>query len=123
MKVKLDENLGHSHLELLQKAGYEADRVHEEGLSGISDEELWQHTCKEQCFFITLDLDFSDVRRFPPGDHPGILLIRARSRSRETILTVLKRTLKEHPLESLIGCLAVADEIHTRIWRPPSKKD
>jgi hypothetical protein len=27
--------------------------------------------------FVTLDLDFSDVRRYKPGTHPDILLIQA----------------------------------------------
>lgn len=66
---------------------------------------------------MTLDLDFSDVRRFPPGTHPGILLLRPRSRSRQAVLEVLTRVIKEQPLETLQGCLVVADEILTRIRR------
>lgn len=33
--VKLDENLGRTHVEILRTAGYEVDRVHDQGLSGI----------------------------------------------------------------------------------------
>ncbi|RAM48276.1 MAG: hypothetical protein C6Y22_28760 [Hapalosiphonaceae cyanobacterium JJU2] len=77
--VKLDENMAKTHVELLQQAGYECDRVTDEGLSGAEDEIVWQQVCAEGRFFITLDLDFSDVRRFPPGTHPGILLVRSRS--------------------------------------------
>ena len=36
MKLKLEENLGISHLRFLRELGYPADRVHEEGLSGAS---------------------------------------------------------------------------------------
>ena len=118
MKVKLDENLGISHLQLLREAGYEAERVHEEGLTGATDEELWEHVLRSERFFITLDLGFSDIRRFPPGEHPGILLIRARSRSRRAVLDVLRRVLNELSLEEFAGCLVVADEEKTRIRRP-----
>jgi predicted nuclease of predicted toxin-antitoxin system len=66
-------------------------------------------------FFITLDLDFADIRRYKPGSHPGILLLRTRSRSSAAVLQVLERVLNERRLESLAGCLAVADESLTRV--------
>jgi predicted nuclease of predicted toxin-antitoxin system len=111
--------LGRTHVELLRNAGYEADRVHDEGLSGAIDASVWERVCAEGRFFITLDLDFADIRRYPPGSHHGILLLRARSRSRPAVLQVLQRVLSEQQLDNLSGCLAVADETHTRIRRPP----
>jgi len=71
--VKLDENLGKTHVRFLRELGYEADRVHDQGLSGANDERVWARVCAEGRFLITLDLDFSDVRRYRPGSHPGIL--------------------------------------------------
>jgi predicted nuclease of predicted toxin-antitoxin system len=118
-RVKLDENLGQTHSRFLQRLGYDADRVHDQGISGASDEIVWERVVAERRFFITLDLDFSDVRRFQPGTHPGILLIRARTRSRSAVLEVLRRSIEEHPLETLVGCLAIADERLTRVRRPP----
>ncbi len=117
--VKLDENLGRSPVALLRDAGYVVDRVHDQGLSGAADEVVWQRVCTEDRFFVTLDLDFSDVRRFPPGSHAGILLLRPRSRGRRDVLEILKRVLAEQPLERLRGCLVVADQGYTRIRRPP----
>ncbi|WP_290880749.1 DUF5615 family PIN-like protein [Fischerella sp.] len=118
MLVKLDENMAQTHVEFLQQAGYECDRVTDEGLSGAEDEIVWQQVCAEERFFITLDLDFSDVRRFPPGTHPGILLVRPRSRSRQAVLEILSRVVSEQPLETLKSCLVVADEMQTRTRRP-----
>ncbi|MDP5339378.1 MAG: DUF5615 family PIN-like protein [Nodularia sp. (in: cyanobacteria)] len=116
--VKLDENMAQKHVEFLQQSGYGADRVTDEGLSGAKDEVAWQQVCAEDRFFITLDLDFSDVRRFPPGTHPGILLLRSRNRSRQAVLEILTRVVNEQSLVALKGCLVVADEIQTRIRRP-----
>ena len=118
MKIKLDENLGRPHVALLKRHGYEADRLFDEDLSGIEDTELWRHICREQRFLITLDLGFSDVRRRPPGTHPGILLLRPRGKGRGSVLRVLRRVLAEQSLELLEGCLAVADETRTRVRRP-----
>ncbi|MGL5059534.1 MAG: DUF5615 family PIN-like protein [Microcoleus sp.] len=119
MQIKLDENMSLAHAELLRQEGYDCDRVTDEGLSGADDDIVWQQACAEGRFFITLDLEFSDVRRFPPGTHPGILLLRPGSRSRQSVLNVLSRVVSEQPLEMLQGCLVVADEMQTRIRRPP----
>ncbi len=89
MLVKLDENMARAHQELLVNAGYLADRVTDQGLSGAADPIVWQRVVDEGRFFITLDLDFSDVRRFPPGSHPGILLLRPRSSGRDAVLDIL----------------------------------
>jgi predicted nuclease of predicted toxin-antitoxin system len=116
--VKLDENLGRSHVQLLQAAGYQADRVTDEGLSGAADRAVWERVQAEKRFFITLDLDFSDVRQFPPGSHAGLLLLRPRSKSRDAVTEILQSVLREHPLGTLSGCFAVADPGQTRIRRP-----
>ena len=118
--VKLDENLARAHLDLVRQAGYDVDRVYDEGLSGAADERIWDHVCAEGRLFVTLDLDFSDVRRYKPGTHPGILLIRARSRSATAVTEVPARIIAERSLDDLSGCLAVADESFTRIRRPLS---
>ena len=117
MKVKLDENLGRAHVALLKRHGYEADRLFDQGLSGIEDAELWRRVRREGRFLITLDLGFSDVRRHAPGTHPGILLLRPRRKGRNAVLDVLRRVLSEQQLETVAGCLAVADESRTRVRR------
>ena len=123
MLLKLDENLGRSHVELLRSAGHDAHRVHDQGLSGWADSAVWKRVCDEGRFFITLDLDFADVRRYKPGSHPEILLLRTRSRSSAAVLQVLERVLKERRLESLAGCLAVADQSLTRVRRPRNRAE
>ncbi len=120
-KVKLDENLGEGHARLLRQAGYDVQRVYDEGLSGQSDEIVWARSCQEGRLFITLDLDFADIRRYATRPHPGVLLVRAKTRGQQHVLTVLARVIGEHDLGDLASCLVVADEQHTRIRRPTSE--
>jgi predicted nuclease of predicted toxin-antitoxin system len=120
LAVKVDENLGESHARLVREAGYDCDRVTDEGLSGASDEELWAKVVAESRLFITLDLDFSDVRRYPPGTHPGVLLLRPIDSARDSVAAVLRKVLERHDLHDLVGCLAIADVDRTRIRRPRS---
>lgn len=118
MKIKLDENLSKAHAEFLQQAGYDCDRVTDEKLSGADDETVWREVCQEERFFITLDLDFADIRQFPPGTHPGILLLRPNSSSSRAVLGLLKRIVKEYSLFDWQGCFVVANERQVRIRRP-----
>jgi predicted nuclease of predicted toxin-antitoxin system len=119
MKIKLDENLSNDHTALLRQHGHDADRVHDQGMSGASDDAVWARVCAEGRFLITLDLDFSDIRRFPAGSHPGILLQRPLRQSVAGVLSILTRLLaSEEGLESFARCLAVADDYSTRVRRP-----
>ncbi|MFA0741722.1 MAG: hypothetical protein DFNUSKGM_001836 [Candidatus Fervidibacter sacchari] len=122
IKVKLDENLGKTHAEFLRQAGYHAERIHDQGLSGWSDEEVWKKVCKEQRLFITLDKDFANLRKYPLGSHAGIVLLRPYSHSRTAVLRILEKLLSQYVLEDLYGCLVVADEYRVRIRRPSEAK-
>ena len=74
MKIKLDENLPLRLSTLLSGLGHDAHTVHDERLAGRPDNEIWQAAQTESRFLITQDMDFSDLRKFAPGSHHGILL-------------------------------------------------
>ena len=66
MNFKLDENFGTRTQRIFRELGHNADSVIDEGLGGASDIALYQ-VCREHGLcLVTLDLDFSDVLRFPP---------------------------------------------------------
>ena len=76
MKLKLDENLPGSAAPRLAALGFDVDTVLDEGLRGQSDDTVWAAAQREQRFLVTQDLDFSDLRRFAPGTHEGVLIVR-----------------------------------------------
>ena len=73
MKIKLDENIPGGLAGVLQALGHDADSVVDEGLAGYPDLPVWQTAQQAERFFVTQDLDFSDLRQFAPGKHYGIL--------------------------------------------------
>ena len=76
MKIKLDENLPERLVAALQALGHDVDTVRAERLAGQDDADVWHATQAAGRFFITQDLDFSDVRLYTPGTHAGLLLVR-----------------------------------------------
>jgi predicted nuclease of predicted toxin-antitoxin system len=79
VKIKLDENLSRHLKDLLQGLGHEVSTAVEEGLLGKVDIEVGAAAKSEDRMIFTLELDFADLRKFPPGSHPGVILFRPRS--------------------------------------------
>ena len=76
LKIKADEDLPGSVAVKLRGAGYRVDTVVEEGIGGTKDPALWQAVQAEGQFLITADKGFADVRKYPPGTHQGVMLLR-----------------------------------------------
>ena len=94
MKFKLDENLGSSSAELLRIAGFDVVTVHNENLGGATDNHIFSVCIKENRCLITLDLDFSNILRFPPFGTPGIIILRPNQYSDISQIHALLHKLK-----------------------------
>lgn len=116
MKIKLDENLPASLAATLAAKGHDVDTVPAEGLAGRPDLDVWRAVTDEGRFLITQDLDFSDSRRFAPGTHPGILLLRLREPGIRALVLAVDAISGE--LETWAGCFVVATENKIRVKRP-----
>lgn len=79
MKIKLDENLPNHLVGVLRDLGHDADTVRDEALTGRDDRTVFHAAQEAGRFFITQDLDFADIRRFVPGTHHGLLILRLRN--------------------------------------------
>src|SRR2546427_13259710 len=76
MKFKLDENLGTRTQQLFRVQGHDVQTVRSQGLQGSADVHLFNVCRLEQRCLVTLDLDFTDVIRFPPSRSNGIVVFR-----------------------------------------------
>ena len=120
MQIKVDEDLPRAIAGLLREAGHDARTVQDESLGGASDARLRRIARREGRLLLTADKGFADLRRFPPGTHPGIVLLRPREDGIRPAVALVQALLSACPLESLSGCLAVATPGGIRIRRPPS---
>lgn len=76
MKFKLDENFGRRTQHIFQMAGHDVQTTLDEKIQGCPDRQIYEICCAESRCLVTLDLDFSDVTRFPPERGGGIAVIR-----------------------------------------------
>ena len=93
MRAKLDENVPMEATELLRAAGWICDSVHDEGLGGADDPTIGAVCRKEDRVLFTIDLDFADIRTYPPSEYVGIVVFRPPEPSRRHVLQMLARVL------------------------------
>ena len=117
MKIKLDENLPTALARRLGDLGHDVETVHDEARVGQDDDRIWQAAQIEERFFITQDLDFSDIRKFVPGSHWGLLLVRFHKPGRRALTEILGSIFATQDIESWRGCFVVATEHKIRVIR------
>jgi hypothetical protein len=67
---------------------------------------------------LTLDIEFADLRKYPPGSHPGVILFRPLSLSPLSVNTFITGFIRRTDLEKLTACVAVVDPVHVRVRYP-----
>jgi predicted nuclease of predicted toxin-antitoxin system len=91
---KIDENLPRDAAELLRSHGFDAETVREASLAGAGDDVIAAVIQRENRVLITLDLDFSDIRTYPPEHYSGIVVLRPKAQDKIAIMELLRRLLK-----------------------------
>ncbi len=118
MKVKLDENLPGELVTVLTSLGHDVHTVLDERLNGRDDATVFGAASTEGRLFITQDLDFADLRRFIPGTHPGIILLRLQDPNRRQIIEKIKHIATFERFEDFSRCFVVVTDRKLRVRRP-----
>jgi predicted nuclease of predicted toxin-antitoxin system len=115
MRFKVDENLPAEVAELLRAAGHDALTVLDEKLGGRPDPAIGQVIKDEKRALVTLDLDFADIRAYPPGEYAGLIALRPTMQDKPSVLALIRRVITLLNTEPLTGTLWVVDETSVRI--------
>ena len=99
--MKLDENLPAEARSAAESLGHDVDTVVEEDLGGADDSAALDAARKAGRFLITLDRGLGDVRRYPPGSHPGIAVLRVDNEDGPTLAQAVRSFLSNTELGDL----------------------
>lgn len=106
MKFKLDENLGVRTRQVFLDAGHDVRTIRDEALQGRADDTIYEVCRLERRCLVILDLDFSNVLRYPPEPTAGIVVLRPDRGFGLGILTTLARQLvamlEKQPIEGQV---------------------
>jgi predicted nuclease of predicted toxin-antitoxin system len=118
MRLKLDENLSR-HLEpLLTALQHDVSTVADEGLLSRADPVIGAAAASEDRVLLTLDIEFGDLRKYPPGSHPGIVVFRGKSFGPRSVNALVEAFVRDTDLSALRGCVVVVEPARVRIRRP-----
>jgi len=115
MKFKTDENLPAEVAALLVRAGHDAMRIDEQEMSGATDSGVAAICQSEARAIVTFDLDFSDVRRYPPDQYAGIIVFRPAVQTVPAVVRMITRIIPLLETEPLTGKLWIVDDSRVRI--------
>lgn len=93
MRAKLDESMPNEAADAIRSVGWECATVHDEHLGGAADIQIARACRTEGRVLFTIDLDFADIRAYPPADYIGIVVLRPVKVSRSAVLRMLERAL------------------------------
>jgi len=115
MRFKVDENLPLEAAEALRQVGHDAATVLEQGYGGSADAQLAVLCQRESRILVTLDMDFADIRAYPPAEFSGLIVLRLRQQDKPYVLDVLTRLIALLDQEPLDRHLWIVDERRVRI--------
>lgn len=115
LRLKLDENLPRRIEPALRGLGHDIETALSEHLGGSPDPQILAACTRENRILVTLDLDFADIREYPPGSHQGIWVLRPPEQSFDTVLKLVLSAVKLADTERTAGQLWVIDERRVRI--------
>lgn len=114
-RFKLDENLPRDAEALLCDAGHDVHTVLDELLGGNPDPRVFDASQTEDRILVTFDLDFSDIRVYPPASHEGIWVLRPHTQSIDNTLALLRGALVVLEIEPTRGRLWIIEPERVRI--------
>lgn len=115
MRFKIDENLPAESAGVLCDAGHDALTIHDQRMVGEPDAQVATVCQSEQRALVTLDLDFADIRAYPPAEHHGIVVLRPRTQAKPAVLQLLKQLIPLLSTEPFEGNLWILQENGLRI--------
>jgi predicted nuclease of predicted toxin-antitoxin system len=121
MKLKLDENLSRHLKPVLAGLGHDVLTAADENLLSQPDTEIARAAKDENRMLLTLDVEFADLRKYPPGSHPGVILFRPLSLGPMSVNAFIADFIRRTDLDKLAASVAVVDPAHVRIRYPQDK--
>ena len=115
LAFKLDENMPAAAADLLRAAGCDVHTALDQNLGGKDDPTLAEVCRREDRALVTLDMDFADIRLYPPDQFAGLIVLRPGRQDIDQILFVMRNLIEKFESEPLRGRLWLATEVELRI--------
>lgn len=110
MKFLTDENVSPKVVRALREKGHNVFDIKEEGLQGVSDDEIMKRARSIKHIIVSEDLDFGNLRRFPLIKHPGAILMHFQNMKPRLVAGHVLSFIKNKNPQKLEGCIFLLEE-------------
>jgi predicted nuclease of predicted toxin-antitoxin system len=112
MRFLIDANMPRSIIALVTKFGHEVEFARDIDLGAAPDQEIAARAQASGAALLTRDLDFADVRRYPPALYSGIIVLRLPDGMiAKDIVRVTERFLQDSTfVGNVAGRLAIVEQ-------------
>jgi predicted nuclease of predicted toxin-antitoxin system len=120
MRFLVDANMPRSTLAMLTRLDHTSEHVRDIGLGNATDVKIAAYVRSVGAAIVTRDVDFADIRNYPPRDFKGIIVLRMPDDAvAATIVNLLEVFLSRAEfLAGIAGRLAIVEPGRVR-FRPP----
>lgn len=112
-KIFADECVHKDMIDALKSAGHKVITVHEPGLSGVSDVEIFNYSCKNDLILFTFDRGFGDIFKFDISDSGGVVIELISQMNKDEIINIALAFFSEE--RDLKGRLTIINKTKIRI--------
>jgi predicted nuclease of predicted toxin-antitoxin system len=91
-------------------------------LAGQDDVAIWNAAQHAERFLITQDLDFSDIRRYLPGTHYGLMIVRLRDPSRTSLAQRVSAAFETEHIDQWKRSFVVVTDRKIRVRYPSTSE-
>lgn len=120
MRFLVDANMPRSVMALLENFGHDTEFARDIGLGHVPDSVIASQARVLKAAIITRDLDFADIRNYPPHEYDGIIVLRMPDDAvASAIVHLLERFLEQTELVAQIPSHLVIVEPDRVRFRPP----
>jgi len=89
--------------------------IYDIGYDGKVDSEIYKFLMRQKYILITFDLDFSDIRKFPPEFVEGIIVLRFKNKKIQDVIITALNYLEELKKVEFKHSLAIFQNSRIRI--------
>ncbi|HAF70510.1 MAG: DUF5615 family PIN-like protein [Clostridia bacterium] len=119
VKFLADECVFDLTVRFLRDEGWDVTTVTELGLRGVNDAQVMGKAQEMKAVLITRDMDFADIRKFPPSAYGGVIVLKMSYRTSVQVHAVLRKMLQEVKEDEFVGALFIVNHNKWRKRRRP----
>ena len=117
MRFLADESVYVAIVRALRDLGHDVVDLKEKKVYGVPDDEVFQLAVEQGRILVTMDLDFGNILLYPPGTHPGIIVLKLFELTVDGATNILRDFIQKTDESQIAKALVIVEPHRVRFRR------